>query len=256
MQLKAAYLCVRVQHAPSRMDLAGSTRVREAVRNQAERFPGVGVGVASASQSTDDVWTESFPLRIGDPSTVDEIAEALAADVRRIEFKDGAVVGLVKRMEYQGDDDHPVFELKIHPSVDAAWKPEVRRSPGDPLEEEIGELPDRLRYLSPLVNRYYLVGGKDVYAVFDGDSRRRRFLDALTSEEAAELRRAYERIVAADDHHWIVEWACDEAKSMDSPKAVAIYFLVFLDVLREAGLFGEEASRDGAELVDWDRLSG
>jgi hypothetical protein len=223
--------------------------VEDRIHHLADRYEGVRRGASSAGEAQGGYSWENFALHLQARARVENVAEAMIAELRQIGLRKSFSIVLTKRLLEAGGDE--VYLRKVLPRRNSRWLSESETA-AKPRATASVPLPQRLKYLAPYVRRYYLVGGNDVYSVFQRESELRQFLSSLPRREVTRLRDAYKRIVSARDHRWIMRWAAEDCGGFVSlAKAQVFYFLAFLDRLGEGGLLGAARNARRTRLVDW-----
>ena len=213
---------------------------------------GVVAGVSSAQESGEGSWTEVYSVEVMKSDLVDPLVEEIVAVVRELGVPKGYVVNLSKRLLGE-EDELESHRKRIHRKRDTKWRLDESSSTLTSLKPQVESLPSRIDYLQEDVQRYYLAGGHDFTAIFRRRSEVETFVANLSRSARSRLERIYDRLVANEDHKWIMAWAMDnENEEVPTEKDQAVYFLGFLDRLREEGII---KCAEVQELVDWDLLS-
>jgi hypothetical protein len=244
------FLSIRVTWKGSNIGRSYLNRLEGAVHSLAKVFPGVRPGTSFASESQDGKQTEGFTLVVADNSPED-VADKMVSTVRRIGIKEGSSV---TQTMSKGEER---YARRLFAKRRTKWLPESEIPAPCPAATPKADFPERIQYLSDLVNRYYLVGGKEIEHVFRDDSKLKDFLSSLSRRELSGLRKTYGEIVRRRDDDWIMNWFTEESGGyISNAKAKTLYLLAFLDRLRKGGLLQDKVELEHRSVIDWNRLAG
>jgi hypothetical protein len=252
MSNPVTYLSVNVVWRSGKSDPSYFQQLEDAIHQLATRFRGVVPITSDASDTPEGEFSESFTLALNARASADDLTAAIISEIQTIGMKKGYSFTLFKRIPLkQGFDE---YKMKVHPHRTATWT-QVSSKPLGRRSAKADAFPPELNYLQAQAEEYYGAGGKDVFSVFGGEVNVAAYFGSLSKQQILDLRETYKRIVENKDHLRVMNWLTEVSDGKVSmAKARALYFLVFLERLCDAGLLDGTPGLRRVKLVDWRRL--
>lgn len=223
----------------------------------AKSVRGVVAGIGTSAETSDGMWIDSIVFRSSSESAIEETTSAARTVFQGPEW--GCDVLLERSAIYDEDSNIETTFKTLKPTESRQW---VEENPWSRIGPSIdpSRIPQRLKPLSPFLDKYFGVGGStDVLDIFKSKQRFKRYYEGLSPAARSELNVLKRLVLKLQKRRVATKWIneVDLESEEDGPisieKKKMLYLIAFMEELNRLGFFADEKIAEGS-FLEWDEI--